>query len=72
MNGEKRSPAALIIGIILLIYAIVLKRHEAAAIPGFLAELAATLKTSKTIDTQVGVGMWAGIIVSLFGIWNLV
>jgi len=72
MNGEKRSPAALITGIILLIYAIVLKRHEAAAIPGFLSELAATLKTSKTIDTQVGVGMWAGIIVSLFGVWNLV
>ncbi|MEW6738280.1 MAG: YeiH family protein [Nitrospirota bacterium] len=72
MNGEKKSPAALITGIILLIYAIVLKRHEAAAIPGFLAELAATLKTSKTIDTQVGVGIWAGIIVSLFGIWNLV
>lgn len=72
MNGEKKSPVALITGLILLIYAMVLKSHEAAAIPGFMAELAATLKTSKTIDTQVSVGLWGGAIISLFGIWNLI
>lgn len=72
MNGEKRSPAALIVGIILLVYALILKRHEAAAIPGFLMELMNYLKAGKTVDTQVGVGIWAGTIISLFGIWNLV
>ncbi len=71
MNGEKRSPAALIVGLILLVYALVLKRQDAAVIPGFLAELAATLKTNKTIDTQVAVGLWSGIIISIVGIWNL-
>jgi uncharacterized integral membrane protein (TIGR00698 family) len=71
MNGEKKSPMALIIGVILLIYAIILKRHEAAAIPGFLMEVATALKVHKTVDTQVGVGMWAGGIIALFGIWNL-
>ena len=72
MNGEKKSPVALITGLILLIYAMVLKSHEAAAIPGFMAALAATLKTSKTIDTQVSVGLWGGAIISLSGIWNLI
>jgi len=72
MNGEKRSPAALIVGIILLVYALLLKRHEAAAIPGALMELMNYLKAGKTVDTQVGVGIWAGTIISLFGIWNLV
>lgn len=72
MNGEKRSPAALIVGLILLVYALVLKSQDAAVIPGFLAELAATLKTNKTIDTQVAVGLWSGIIISIIGVWNLV
>ncbi|MBI5213478.1 MAG: hypothetical protein HY957_08940, partial [Nitrospirae bacterium] len=72
MNGEKKSPAALIVGVILLVYALLLKRHEAAAIPGFLMELMNYLKAGKTVDTQVGVGLWAGTIISLFGIWNLV
>ena len=61
MNGRKKSPVALIIGLILLIYALVFKGvMPAAAIPGFMAALAATLKTSKTIDTQVSVGLWEG------------
>lgn len=72
MNGEKKSPTALIVGLVLLIYAIVLKLHDAAAIPGFLSAIAAYLKTSKTIDTQVSVGIWGGAIISLFGIWNLI
>lgn len=72
MNGVKRSPAALIVGLILLIYALILKRQDAAVTPGFLIDLATYLKTTKTVDIQVGVGLWAGIIISLFGIWNLI
>ncbi len=72
MSEEKRSPMALIMGLILLIYGLVLKRQEASVTGGFLIEMAAFLKTTKTVDTQVVVSMWSGIVLSVFGLWNLV
>jgi uncharacterized integral membrane protein (TIGR00698 family) len=71
MNGEKRSPAAIIVGLILLVYALILKRQDTAVTPGFLMDLAAYLKTARTVDTQVSVGLWAGGIITFFGVWNL-
>lgn len=71
MNGEKRSPAALILGLILLIYGLILKRQDAAVEPGFLINAATYLKTGKEIGTQIAVGIWAGTIISFFGLWNL-
>lgn len=69
--NEKRSPVALITGLILLIYALVFRSQNAALAPEGLAAIAEYLKTGKTIGTQISVGMWAGIIISLFGIWNM-
>jgi len=72
MSKEKRSPAALIVGLILLAYALVLKTQNAALTPSGLVAVADYLKTMGTIGSQVSVGLWAGTIISLFGIWNLV
>jgi len=71
MNEEKRSPVALITGLILLAYALVLRSQNAALAPSGLVALADFLKTGNTIGTQISVGMWAGIIISLFGLWNM-
>ena len=71
MNGEKRSPAALLMGLILLIYGLLLKQQDAAVAPGFLIETANYLKTNKEIGTQIGVAVWGGAIISFFGLWNL-
>lgn len=71
MSEEKRSPYALIMGLILLIYGLVLKRQDAAVEPGFLINAANYLKTARDIGTQVDVGIWAGAVISFFGVWNL-
>lgn len=71
MDGEKRSPITLIVGLILLVYALVLKSQNAALTPSGLAAVADYLKTGGTIGTQVSVGLWSGVIISLVGIWNL-
>ena len=71
MNEEKRSPVTLIIGLILLVYALVLRSQNAALAPEGLAALADFLKTGKTLGTQISVGLWSGIIISVVGIWNL-
>jgi uncharacterized integral membrane protein (TIGR00698 family) len=71
MDGEKRSPVALIIGLILLAYALVLRSQNAALAPSGLVAIADYLKTGGTIGTQVSVGLWSGIIISVVGIWNL-
>ena len=71
MNGEKRSPAALIIGLILLAYALVLRSQNTSITPIGLVGIAEYLKTGRSIGTQISVGMWSGIIVTLIGIWNL-
>ena len=66
MNGEKKSPVALITGLILLIYAMVLVSREAAAILGSTRQrLRLPMQTSKTIDTQVkrGTMEWNNLIV---------
>jgi len=71
MNVEKRSPAALIIGLILLAYALILRGQNESLTPSGLVAIAEFLKTGKTIGTQISVGLWAGIIVTVIGIWNL-
>jgi len=71
MNGDKRSPAALIVGLILLIYGLVLKRHDAAIPPGYLLDVATYLKTTKEVVTQFSVAIWSGAIITFFGLWNL-
>ena len=71
MNGEKRSPAPLIVGLVLLLYGLILRSQDAAVTPGFLIDAATYLKTTKGVGTQIGVSLWAGIIVTLIGIWNL-
>jgi uncharacterized integral membrane protein (TIGR00698 family) len=71
MNGEKRSPITLIVGLIILVYALVLRSQNAALTPSGLVAVADYLKTVGTIGTQVSVGLWSGIIISLVGIWNL-
>lgn len=71
MTEEKRSPAALIIGLVLLVYALILKSQNAALAPEGLAAAADFLKTGRTLGTQISVGLWSGIIISAIGIWNL-
>ncbi len=71
MDGEKRSPIALLVGLILLAYALLLRSQNAELSPTGLVAIADFLKTGKTIGTQISVGLWAGSIISLFGIWNL-
>jgi uncharacterized integral membrane protein (TIGR00698 family) len=71
MNEEKRSPVALIIGLILLAYALVLRSQNASLTPIGLVSIAEYLKTGRSIGTQISVGMWSGIIVTVIGIWNL-
>ena len=61
-NGE-RSPAALIIGLILLAYAWI--------ISGAWVDLPSWLHAGKTVHTQVGVAWYAGLIVTIFGLWNM-
>jgi len=72
MNNEvKRSPVTLIVGLMLLVYALVLRSQNADLTPIGLVALADFLKTGKTIGTQISVGLWSGVIISLVGIWNL-
>ena len=71
MNGEKRSPAGLIIGLLLLVYGLVLKQQDAAVAPGGLIEVAAYLKTTRETGTQIAVAIWSGAIISFFGLWNI-
>jgi uncharacterized integral membrane protein (TIGR00698 family) len=71
MSGENRSPVTLIVGLILLAYALVLRAQNAALAPSGLVAMADFLKTVGTIGTQIAVGLWAGTIISLIGIWNL-
>jgi uncharacterized integral membrane protein (TIGR00698 family) len=71
MNGEKRSPAALIMGLILLIYGLVLKSHDAAIPPGLLIDAATYLKTAKEVVAQFSVAIWSGAIITFLGLWNL-
>ena len=62
-NGE-RSPAALIIGLILLAYAWI--------ISGAWVDLPSWLHAGKTINTHVGVAWYAGLVIAIFGLWNMV
>ncbi len=71
MNEEKRSPIALIIGLILLAYALLLRSQNESLTPAGLVAVAEYLKAGKTISTQISVGLWSGIIISLVGVWNL-
>jgi uncharacterized integral membrane protein (TIGR00698 family) len=71
MNEAKRSPAAIIVGLILLAYGLVLKSQDAAVSPGFLMNAANYLGTAKEVATQYNVSIWAGAIISFFGLWNL-
>ncbi|MEK6744640.1 MAG: putative sulfate exporter family transporter [Nitrospirota bacterium] len=71
MNEERKSPVTLIIGLILLAYALILRSQNESLTPTGLVAVAEYLKTGKTIGTQISVGLWSGIIISLVGIWNL-
>ena len=71
MNEEKKSPIALIVGLILLAYALILRSQNESLTPAGLVAVAEYLKTGKTIGTQISVGLWSGIIISLVGVWNL-
>lgn len=70
MNEEKRSPAGIIIGLILLVYALVLRSQNAALTPTGLVSIADFLKTGRTLPTQISVGLWAGAIITFISIWN--
>lgn len=62
-NGE-RSPAALIIGLILLAYAYIISQAY--------VDLPSWTHAGKAINTHVGVAWYAGLVVAIFGLWNLV
>ncbi|MBI5379910.1 MAG: putative sulfate exporter family transporter [Nitrospirae bacterium] len=64
-NGQERSPAALIVALILIGYAIILKHT------GILSGGVEWLGQTKHIDDQYVVALYAGIVGLVFGLWNL-
>ena len=62
---KKNHLSTLVIGLILLSYALILRS-------GFLGSILESLQQTKTFNVHYGVVLWSGIAIVLFGIWNMI
>ncbi|MBI5025928.1 MAG: putative sulfate exporter family transporter [Nitrospirae bacterium] len=65
MGNQQRSPAALIVGIVLLLYALIIQYTT------LLSGVMEFLGQTKHIPDQYVVALWAGIVTMVLGLWNL-